>query len=64
MPLSEKEKRILKEILPKFEKAHVRIHSIALSDDVDESLLSTLSAYTDGLYKKAKSADELQKVFL
>lgn len=57
-------KRILKELLPKLEKAKVRIHTIALSDDVDESLLSTLSSYTDGLYKKVKSANELQKLFL
>ena len=57
-------KRILKELLPKLEKAQVRIHTIALSDDVDETLLSTLSAYTDGLYKKVKSANELQKLFL
>ncbi|MFK5914408.1 MAG: vWA domain-containing protein [Woeseiaceae bacterium] len=57
-------KRILEELLPKFEKAKVRIHTIALSDDVDESLLTTLSAYTDGLYKKVKSADDLQKLFL
>jgi len=57
-------KRIIKDILPMLEKAKVRIHTIALSDDVDESLLSTLSAYTDGLYKKVNSADELQKLFL
>lgn len=57
-------KRILKEILPRLEKANVKIHTIALSDDVDESLLSTLSAYTDGLYKKVSSADDLQKLFL
>lgn len=57
-------KRILKEVLPKFEKAQVRIHTIALSDDVDESLLSTMSAYTDGLYKKVNTADDLQKLFL
>lgn len=56
--------RILKEVLPKFEKAKVRIHTIALSDNVDETLLSTLSAYTDGLYKKVNSAEELQKLFL
>ena len=31
-------KRILKELLPAFEKAKVRIHTIALSDDVDEQL--------------------------
>lgn len=57
-------KRILKEILPQLEKAKVRIHTIALSDDVDEALLSTLSAYTDGLYKKVDNADDLQKLFL
>lgn len=57
-------KRILKEVLPSFEKAKVRIHTIALSDDVDEKLLSTLSAYTDGLYKKVNNAEDLQKLFL
>lgn len=57
-------KRILKDVLPALEKAQVRIHTIALSDDVDENLLSTLSAYTDGLYKKVSSADDLQKLFL
>ena len=56
--------RILKEILPALEKAQVRIHTIALSDEVDEQLLSTLSSYTDGLYKKVSSANDLQKMFL
>ena len=57
-------KRILNELLPAFEKAKVRIHTIALSDDVDEQLLSTLSSYTDGLHRKVSSADDLQKLFL
>ena len=57
-------KRILKEVLPTFENAQARIHTIALSDDVDEKLLSTLSAYSDGLFKKANNADDLQKLFL
>lgn len=57
-------RRILKELIPELEKAKVKIHTIALSDDVDERLLSTLSAYTDGLYKKVSSADDLQKLYL
>ncbi|MCW9030833.1 MAG: VWA domain-containing protein [Gammaproteobacteria bacterium] len=57
-------KRILKEVLPLLEKAKVKIHTIALSDDVDENLLSTLSSYTDGLYRKVSSAEDLQKLFL
>lgn len=57
-------KRILREVLPMLEKAKVRIHTIALSDNVDESLLSTLSSYTDGLYKKVTNADDLKKLFL
>lgn len=60
----ESRKRILKEIIPALEQAKVQVHSIALSDDVDERLLTTLSAYTDGLYKKVKSANDLQKLFL
>ena len=61
---SESRKRILKEIIPALEKAKVQVHSIALSDDVDERLLTTLSAYTDGLYKKVTNANDLQKLFL
>lgn len=57
-------KKILQEILPALEKAKVRVHTIALSDGVDDSLLSTLSSYTDGLYKKVNNADDLQKLFL
>ena len=56
--------RILKEILPRLEQAKVKLHTVALSDAVDESLLSTLATYTDGLYKKINSANELQQVFL
>lgn len=56
--------RIIKELVPALEKAKVKIHTIALSDDVDEKLLNTLSAYTDGLYKKVASANDLQKLFL
>lgn len=56
--------RIIREILPRLEKAGVRIHTIALSDNVDESLLSTLSSYTDGVYTQVSHADELQKVFM
>lgn len=56
--------RILKDILPQLENAKVKVHTIALSDNVDESLLTTLSAYTDGLYKKVNNADDLQKLFL
>jgi hypothetical protein len=57
-------KRILKEIIPLLEQAKVKVHTIALSDDVDERLLTTLSAYTDGLYKKVKNSNDLQKIFL
>ena len=61
---SESRKRILKEVIPALEQAKVQVHSIALSDDVDERLLTTLSAYTDGLYKKVKNTNDLQKLFL
>lgn len=56
--------RILNEVLPRLEKAGVRIHSVALSDAVDETLLSTLSNYTNGLFKKIKDAKELKPIFL
>lgn len=56
--------RIIKELIPKLEKAKVRVHTIAMSDDVDELLLSTISSYTNGFYAKVKNADDLNKAFL
>lgn len=56
--------RILKNILPRLQKAGVKIHTIALSKETDEELLRTMSMSTDGGFVQVDSADELERMFL
>jgi uncharacterized protein (TIGR03503 family) len=56
--------RIINYWLPKMKKAGVRIHSVALSSDVDRELLSLISDTTGGWYEQVDSAEDLQRVFL
>jgi uncharacterized protein (TIGR03503 family) len=56
--------RIVKTLLPKLIAAHVKVHTIALSDNADHALLKTLSVATDGWYEQVDSADSLHRVFL
>ncbi len=56
--------RILNEVIPKLKKSGVTIHTIALSQDADEALLSTMANQTDGWFTAVDNADELQKIFL
>ncbi|MCO7227270.1 vWA domain-containing protein [Pleionea sp. CnH1-48] len=56
--------RILTKVLPKLKNAGVTIHTIALSQEADAELLSTLSNETDGWFRQVNSADELQRIFL
>lgn len=55
--------RILDDILPRLETADATIHSIALSENTDETLLSTLSGATKGSFVQTNDAEQLQKVF-
>ncbi len=55
---------ILQRVLPKLKAAQVKIHSIAMSEGVDEPLLQTLSFSTDGTYRKVNNADDLLRVFV
>lgn len=57
-------RRIIDEVLPKFEKAGYTIHTIALSDNADAELMNKLALNTDGIGAVAKSAEELMKIFL
>jgi len=57
-------RKVLRELLPIYKEAGITIHTIALSGDADENLLSTMAAETDGWYQKVADASELQKVFL
>lgn len=56
--------RLLNQVLPKYIGAGAKIHTLALSDDVDKKLLQEISSATNGLYLEAHSSDELTRVFL
>lgn len=56
--------RILNEILPTYQKAGYRIHTVSLSDKADKALMEKLALGTDGKSVVAKTADELMNVFL
>lgn len=56
--------RIINHWLPRMKQAGVRIHSVALSSEVDRELLSLISDETGGWYEQVESADALQRVFL
>lgn len=56
--------RIINHWLPRMKKAGVRIHSVALSKNVDRELLSLISDTTGGWYEQVDSAEDLQRVFL
>lgn len=57
-------KRILDEVLPLYQQAGYKIHTISLSDNADKQLMDRLALGTDGQSIVAKSADELMNVFL
>jgi len=56
--------RILDEILPKMQAADIHIHTIALSNQADTTLLQQMSRATQGSYTKASTSAELERVFL
>ena len=57
-------RRLLQEVLPRLESADVAIHTIALSKNADQELLSALSGATKGAFVQVDNADNLQRVFL
>ena len=56
--------RILDEVLPLYQQAGFKIHTIALSDNADKHLMERLSLGTDAKSSVANDADALMKVFL
>jgi len=56
--------RLLNTIVPALKKAHVHVHTIALSKGADDKLLSQIAADTGGIFVRAESADALQRAFL
>lgn len=56
--------RILDNIVPRLKKLNLTVHTIALSDKADHELLKALSMATDGWYRQANTAEDLQRIFL
>ncbi len=56
--------RILSAQLERLQRLHVKVHAIALSDQVDTKLMRILAGRTDGWLESPKDADALQRVFL
>lgn len=57
-------RRILDEILPVLQKNGVAIHAIALSENADHELMKAMAVATDGGYEYARTADELNRIFV
>lgn len=67
MPASTDElerQKLMQVVLPKYVAAGAKIHTVALSDEVDKELLQQLSAATDGLYLEAHQSNDLLPIFL
>lgn len=56
--------RILQKLLPSLMNSSFKVHTIALSENADAELLSTISQATDGVFAIANNADELTAIFL
>ncbi|WP_292440849.1 vWA domain-containing protein [Methylophaga sp.] len=56
--------RILDKLVARLKALQITVHTIALSDNADHELLKALSMATDGWYRQADSAEELQRIFL
>ena len=56
--------RIQNKILPRLKKLGAKIHTIALSGNVDKALLSQLSGVTGGRFEEVNDASSLERVFL
>ncbi|MBB1074682.1 VWA domain-containing protein [Rhodoferax sp. 4810] len=56
--------RILNKLLPELKQAGVKLHVIALSDQVDNELMTELTAQSGGWLEHAKDAAALQRAFL
>lgn len=56
--------RVLGELLQRLGGVHVKVHTIALSEDADRTLLQGLAARTEGWSEVTQAADALQRAFL
>ncbi len=56
--------RILEQLVPQLQQQHIKVHTIALSENADHQFLQDLSLTTDGGFEQTDNADQLQHIFL
>jgi len=56
--------KLMSEVLDKYRQSGANIHTLALSDLADKTLLQEIALETDGLYSEASNAEELMQAFL
>lgn len=56
--------KLMSQVLDKYRAAGANIHTLALSDLADKSLLQEIAMETEGLYSEAQNAEALMKAFL
>ena len=61
---SAERQKLIDQVLPEYMRNNVRIHTLALSEGADISMLGQLAMETDGLALKAHTSDELMPAFL
>ncbi len=57
-------RRIMTQVLQRYQNQGVKIHTIALSDNADKVLLEKLSLATDGMNEVVNNSEQLVKAFL
>lgn len=57
-------RELMTKVLDKYRKTGANIHTLALSDLADSTLLQELALETDGLYSEAQDAEALMSAFL
>lgn len=58
------QQRVVNELVPQLHALGYRIHTIGLSDETDEALLRDMARGSDGLFSKARNAEQLMDSLL
>lgn len=64
MESADSRERILSELIPKLRQKNIQVQTVALSDQADKELLEKLAFETGGWAETARSAEQLQRLFL
>lgn len=63
MESADSRERILSEWIPKLQQQHIKVQTVALSEQADKELLDKLALETGGWSEMALSAEQLQRLF-